>query len=399
MPMTLHPCSPLIPSDKAIQSCDLPDKAMALVSGSAQLAGKLSVETRQTIIRHMAVINSYYSNLIEGNNTKPHDIRAAQAGEFSDDPAKRDLQLESLAHIKVQQWIAEQSPTLDMLFSINFIKSIHREFYHNVPKSFLNIKDDAGMVVDKVIPGEWRTRAVEVGRHVPPEAESVEGMMSEFCSTYHPEKFKGDRKVIAAMCAHHRFAWIHPFVDGNGRVGRLLTDAILRGIGLESEGVWCLSRGLAKRSTEYKGALARADMVRQGDYDGRGLLSEHALVAFADFMVTTAIDQVGYMDSLLKLDSMQKRITAYIRDRNNGFVDGYGKIKESAGTVLYNAYIMGKLERSHAKELTGEKDTTAKRILAQLRDDGLLSETSHRSELYWEIPEHVERWYFPSLIN
>ena len=42
------------------------------------------------------------------------------------------------------------------------------------------------------------------------------------------EKYQGDRKLIAVMAAHHRFAWIHPFIDGNGRVGRLLTDAILK---------------------------------------------------------------------------------------------------------------------------------------------------------------------------
>jgi hypothetical protein len=96
---------------------------------------------------------------------------------------------------------------------------------------------------------------------------------------------------------------------------------------------------------------------------------------------------------------MQKRIFAYIHDRNTGLVEGYGKIKESAGILLYNVFILGNLDRLTAKQLTGEKDTSAKRMLAQLREDGLLSETSHKSDLFWEIPEHAERWYFPGLIS
>jgi Fic family protein len=65
----------------------------------------------------MAAINSYYSNLIEGNSTRPHEIRAAQRGNYSGDPAKRDLQQESLAHMQVQEWLAEQKPDLDTLFT------------------------------------------------------------------------------------------------------------------------------------------------------------------------------------------------------------------------------------------------------------------------------------------
>jgi len=84
--------TPYIPSDKALLNSDLPDKAVTLTSLSSQLAGRLPEATTKTIIRHMAIINSYYSNLIEGNSTHPHEIRAAQAGEFSDDPSKRDLQ-------------------------------------------------------------------------------------------------------------------------------------------------------------------------------------------------------------------------------------------------------------------------------------------------------------------
>ncbi len=81
--------TPFIPANDALESSPLPDKAIALSTASAKLAGMLPQETRRTITRHMAVINSYYSNLIEGNNNQPHEIRAAQQGTFLNDPAKR----------------------------------------------------------------------------------------------------------------------------------------------------------------------------------------------------------------------------------------------------------------------------------------------------------------------
>ena len=387
--------TPFIPSDPALAGSALPDKVIRLLAASAQLAGQVPPETRRTIVRYMAVINSYYSNLIEGNHTLPHEIRAAQAGELSPDPAKRDLQLESIAHIYVQQWLDEQQPELDVLYTPEFIQAIHREFYLQVPESLHLIKDENGNVVDKVVPGAWRKKTVIVGRHMTPEPAHVAALMRSYCNTYHPDHYKGDRKIMAVMCAHHRLGWIHPFTDGNGRVMRLFTDAALKAIGLQSTGVWCLSRGLARASAQYKSALERADFVRQGDFDGRGVLSEQTLMAFCEFMLDTGLDQVKYMRELLVLDAMHHRIKKYVQARNDGRVPGVGDIKDNAVLVLYNAFINGKLSRAMAIELCGMAERSARRLLAQLKEEGLLSETSSRSDLTWEIPEHAEPWYFP----
>src|SRR5690606_7906418 len=144
-----------------------------LISLSAKLTGQLAPLTLIRLEQHMAAINSYYSNLIEGNATRPHEIRAAQRGNYSGDPAKRDLQLESLAHIQVQEWLIAQKPDLDTLFTPEFICRLHREFYQGVPESLWAIKDEQGNAIDKVVPGELRARAVIVGQHIPPEAEDL----------------------------------------------------------------------------------------------------------------------------------------------------------------------------------------------------------------------------------
>ena len=390
--------TPFIPGDEALTKSALPDLAVSLARADARLAGCLSVLTMETIRQYMAVVNSYYSNLIEGNHTLPHEIRSAQRGEYLADPVKRDLQMESVAHIRVQRWVREQGPAPDELYSCGFIRAVHREFYLFLPERMREIRDETGKLVDEVAPGEWRSASVKVGRHVPPLAEDMDSLMREFCTVYHPGNYSGDRKYIALMAAHHRFLWIHPFLDGNGRVARLLADAALSCIGTSSVGVWCLSRGLARTSTEYKSLLASADFPRQGAYDGRGLLSQKSLVEFCRYMLVTAIDQIEYITGLLDLEHMQNRISGYIQARNDKRVPGIrAGIREAAALVLYQAFINGELPRRTAYELCNMPERSARRLLSQLKDDGLLTDTSPRSPLRWAIPEHAEPWYFPQL--
>ena len=399
MPTTSHNFTPFIPSEAALKTSGLPDIAMSMIRADAKLGGHLTDVTKETIRQHMAVINSYYSNLIEGNHTHPHEIRAAQRGEYDNDPSKRDLQMESIAHIHVQNWIEKQSLDHDSIYTCEFLKAIHREFYNQLPEHMWEVKDEAGKVMGKVAPGEWRTEPVRVGTHVPPSEDDLDSLMREFCTIYHPKKFSGDKKYIAVMSAHHRFVWIHPFLDGNGRVVRLFTDTALSSLGLNSVGVWCLSRGLAKTSKDYKGFLARADFTRQGAHDGRGLLSEKNLIEFSRYMLNSAIDQIEYISELLELGKMQNRISNYIQARNDDRVPGInGEIKKVASLIIYSAFTHGVLERSMAYELCGMPRRSAARLLLQMKTENLLTETSSRSPFKWEIPEHAEPWYFPELV-
>ncbi|PUA26829.1 MAG: cell filamentation protein Fic [Cellvibrio sp. 79] len=390
--------TPFIPADARLMQSSLPDKAISLISLTAKLTGQLAPLTLARLEYHMAAINSYYSNLIEGNATRPHEIRAAQRGSYSGDPAKRDLQQESLAHMQVQEWLSIQKPDLDTLFTPEFISRLHREFYQRVPEGLWLIKDEQGNTAATLVPGEWRSGSVIVGQHIPPSASDLPALMQKFCETYNPKKFSGDRKLIAIMAAHHRFTWIHPFTDGNGRVGRLLTDVALKAAGLESYGAWCISRGLARTATQYKQLLANADAARQGDYDGRGQLTERGLMDFCNYMLDTAIDQVSYISDLLDLASMRQRIESYVQARNDKRVAGVdASLKPIVSLILFSAYQQGEIGRAQALELCAMPERSARRLLGQLKSEGLLSETSSKSPLRWEIPEHAEPWYFPNL--
>lgn len=126
--------------------------------------------------------------------------------------------------------------------------------------------------------------------------------------------------------SHHRLAWIHPFLDGNGRVTRLFTDCFMRAIGLKSYGLWSMSRGFARSSEQYYRYLSIADRPRQGGEEGRGILFGAGLVSFTEYFVDVAIDQMTYFTSLLELYKLEERINVYFQLRfNGGLFDSKGK--------------------------------------------------------------------------
>lgn len=390
---------PMIPSDNAIEGSALPELALELERRSARLAGQIAPATADTIEAHMRVINSYYSNLIEGNRTHPRDIRRAMAGDYSEDPAKRDLQLESVAHIDVQRQLAAQPIAPHALTAASTLSHLHALFYGQLPETLRQVHTPSGDRTLKVTPGVFRKKGEEVavGQHLPPPGDKLPDYLARFEQAYRLDRLQGQKRVIAAMAAHHRLAWIHPFPDGNGRVTRLHTDAFLKAIGLGACGVWSLSRGLARNSIEYKARLARADESRRGDRDGRGALSESGLVDFVDYMLRTALDQVNYMDTLLNLTGMMQRIRTYVLRRGDGLIPGMAPLRSEAGRILERAFLTGELQRQEAYEVSGLSESVTRKLLQQLKEEGLLVETTHRSPLRWAIPEHAESYYFPEL--
>ena len=112
---------------------------------------------------------------------------------------------------------------------------------------------------------------------------------------------------MAAAAAHHRLLWMHPFLDGNGRVARLMSHAMLLSA-LDTGAVWSVARGLARNVQQYKGLLANCDLPRRNDLDGRGTLSEEALAEFTRFFLGVCIDQVKFMETLVQPDRLRARV-------------------------------------------------------------------------------------------
>ena len=64
--------------------------------------------------------------------------------------------------------------------------------------------------------------------------------------------------LAAAASTHHHLLWIHPFLDGNGRVARLMSHAMLLDA-LDTGGIWPVAGGLARSEENYKSRLESCD--------------------------------------------------------------------------------------------------------------------------------------------
>src|SRR5277367_5888257 len=121
-------------------------------------------------------------------------------------------------------------------------------------------------------------------------------------------------QIMAMSAAHHRFNYIHPFPDGNGRVSRLMSHAMALEAGIGAHGLWSVSRGLARgidSRGDYKRMMDYADTPRQGDLDGRGNLSLKALNEFTVWFLRVCLDQVTFMSGLFALDTLVERLRHY----------------------------------------------------------------------------------------
>lgn len=392
---------PLMPA----QSGELEDMAFELAQRSANLANQLTGPTLEGIRELLRVTNSYYSNLIEGNNTHPIEVERAMRADYSTDPAKRDRQHESIIHIDVQKKI-ERRLSEDAAAAIthsDFLRWIHREFYEQLPESRRWVEGDSGER-ERVDAGELRKRMVAVGRHLPPVAESIPAFLDRFAHVYDPAKLHGTGKIVALAAAHHRLMWIHPFLDGNGRVARLFTDAYFFRIGLSGYGLWNVSRGLARRNADYRRFLDAADFPREGDLDGRGNLSNRTLTEFCKFFLEVCLDQAEYMRSVLRLNDFLERLASYMHRRVQGELLNEKGEKASplhwkAGSLLREAAIMGTIPRGLVAVHTEMGERSARYLLRSLIDEGLLVPTSdwHKSPLRLGFPPHAAAHWFPDL--
>ncbi len=397
---SIHEFEPLYPENTA----ELEDLSRAVVAASASLEGGLPTSVLNGIRGLLRITNSYYSNLIEGHNTRPIDVERAMKSDFSDDAAKRDLQTESLVHIEVQQMLesrVRQESGLDVT-SEDFLRWIHREFYGRLPESLRWITDDNNNA-EFVAAGEFRSRMVIVGQHLPPTSESLPAFAARFNEFYRVARFRGLKPLIAIAAAHHRLMWIHPFLDGNGRVARLFTDAYFMKLGTPGYGLWNVSRGLARRRDDYRRYLAAADFPRESDLDGRGALSEQRLVDFCRFFLKVCLDQATYMAEMLRLDTLIERIDGYLQLRNKGMLIGSNgrlqtPIDPRSMSILSTLLLHGEVSRGSALAAVGTSERTARRILKSLIEEGLVVSSSEKGNVRLGFPVSAAGYWFPDLM-
>jgi Fic family protein len=386
--MDIRSMEPMVPGEA---SRELEDDIIPLVAEANRLAGRIHPILLESIGSLVRSMNCYYSNLIEGHDTHPRDIDRALANDFSIEPKKRDLQKEALAHIHVQELIDTGRDPDAWPASAAYASWLHEEFCLRLPPEMLFVTDAKTGERVEIVPGEWRKRDVQVGRHVPPEYNQLARFMARFDTAYGSPPLSRTRQIQTVGAVHHRFLWIHPFLDGNGRVARLMSHALFKRLDIGTS-LWSVARGLARDETRYKALLAQADGPREGDLDGRGNLTQRGLIEFCKFFLERSVDQIRFMSNLLEPTTLLTRMEIHIEEEVRS-----KRLQRGSFSVLREAVMNGEVERSKIPGLTGFEERTARNVTSALVDRGMLTAATHRAPLRLAFPADVAERWFPNL--
>jgi Fic family protein len=372
----------------------LTDLVLDLVQKSFGFRRSLPASLLASLADLVRSMNCYYSNLIEGHDTHPIDIERALKNDYSHDAGKRDLQLEAKAHITVQKWI-DGGGLKGHAVTSDGIREVHRRFCELLPEDLLWVEDPETKERVRIVPGGLRVSNVKVGAHIAVSPGAVPRFLKRFEEVY--SRLGKTNAILSAATAHHRLVWIHPFVDGNGRVTRLMSHAMLLGT-LDTGAIWSVARGLARNVDDYKKHLAACDATRRNDLDGRGDLSEEALSRFTEFFLRICIDQVEFMEGLMQPDRLRTRILLWAEEEIR-----LNTLPPKAGSILEAVLYRGELPRGDAAGIVGVGERHARRIVSALVERGVLASESSRAPLCLVFSAALaSRWMpglFPEKVN
>lgn len=232
---------------------------------------------------------------------------------------------------------------------------------------------------DKATPGQYRKQSVRVGELIPPPAPHIPELMTDLEKYIHQDS--GLPPLIKAGLAHVQFETIHPFLDGNGRIGRLLIVLMLIDGGLLQIPILYPSYYFKKHHLEY---YQRLDRVRtQGDFEG---WIAYYLRAIRD----SSLD--AYRQAK-EIEHLENDLKALIQTDPK-----FSKMRETALSglnILFQMPIMGIKEMSLG---IGKAYNTAHNIIMHFMDLGIVSENNDqkRNKLYRFDPylKLLEKEYF-----
>lgn len=147
------------------------DLMAGISSAAASLETQLHPRTCASLAELVRMMNCYYSNLIEGHNTRPREIEAAPQAHASEAEG-RNVRLEALAHVRVQCEIDRRyrEGSLGEPADLSFLQWVHRDFYEGAPEDLLRV--DKANPQFRMNPGELRkSYEVAVGLHRPPSSD------------------------------------------------------------------------------------------------------------------------------------------------------------------------------------------------------------------------------------
>lgn len=190
--------------------------------------------------------NSHASTAIEGNPLTLEQVRALEEG--------REL---SAVETRPKREILNYFAGLRYIEKHAKKKTLRHEDIFKLHRLL------AGKVMDQGEAGRYRTIQVRVGRHYPPAAADVSGLMFELLEWWN-KKAPELSPALSSSILHYQFEWIHPFADGNGRTGRALALWELYRRGFDSHHIFSVDEYYWEDRPAYYRAL---DAVRDDGGD------------------------------------------------------------------------------------------------------------------------------------
>ena len=191
--------------------------------------------TRERLLRHESLLqSSLYSARIEGNPLKRSDLGLSHSN-----TTQHKLEINNLD--KAYAWVAELlNPTP---VDLQFFKLLHS-------KTMIHLTPDAGTFRNEE---SAICNQAGIAVYLPPSPQLIKPQLSYLCQWIQAMKYP---PAITAVMAHYIFEKIHPFLDGNGRVGRLLLFHLLHQAELSMRGLLVVEKILATQRANYYDHLA-----------------------------------------------------------------------------------------------------------------------------------------------
>lgn len=178
-------------------------------------------------------------------------------------------------------------------------------------------------------------------------------------------------------------------MDGNGRVARLMTDALVERSGLGADGLWCVGRGFARSLDRYRGLLAGADREREHDTDGRGPRTQAGLDLWCSYVLEVMLDQVQFMHGLIRPVGLRDRIMTWAEREA-----AQDRLHPRAGRLIAEVVTTGSVSRTDAVEILRLTDRYGREQIRILIQQGLLI-ADEREPLRPAFPLKTVTWWFP----
>lgn len=260
----------------------------------------------------------------------------------------------------------------------NYVQSINEAIaeLERLPLSNRLLKQTHAILMQGVrgemkTPGEFRISQNWIGgsglsdaAFVPPHQDSVPDLMNDLEMFWHNENINVPDLIRIAL-SHYQFETIHPFLDGNGRIGRLLITLYLVNRGLLKKPSLYLSDFFERNRGSYYDALTR---VRESND------ITHWIRFFLSAVIETAGKGKETFISILAL-----------RHEMDTLIFGYGKRAENAQLLLKRLYSRPAIMANDASELLGISHQAASSLLKKMVDDGILEEVTgyQRNRVYF----------------